>query len=232
MSKAIDKMFSDIHGRYDLMNSVLSFGVDRRWRTIAAKEAIIGKESYKILDIAAGTGEFAIQIAKEAKKNKKHATIYAADYNINMLNMAKSKIKKMRFKNIIFRVEDALDLNFPNNSLDVVTCTFAMRDFDDLSKFVAEIYRVLKPGGKFVLMDMALPDSRRGRLFFSFYSRVMSFLGAFENKKVYDWLIDSIKKFDKKALLNIIKRRGFRDIKMRQLTSGIAYVVTGQKAVS
>lgn len=228
MSKEINRMFSDIHQKYDLMNHLLSFGVDNLWRSRAAKEAVIKANSYEILDIAAGTGEFSIAIYKECSRSAKDVNISGIDFNKDMLKVAKRKAKKLRL-DIRFDVGDALSLKFPANNFDVVTSAFALRDFDNLNKFIKEAYRVLKPGGKVILVEMSKPESGLMKHLFNIYFNVMAFEGMLVDKHAYSFLINSIKSFDKNGLLKLLKDNQFKDVKLTNLTSNAAFLVTARK---
>ncbi len=228
MSEQINRMFSDIHQKYDLMNHVLSLGIDRVWRNSAAKEAVIDKESYRILDLAAGTGEFAIAIKKACDRSGKNVRIIGLDFNRDMLKVAKEKVKR-RGESIRFELGDVLSLRFKNNSFDVVTSAFALRDFDDLNRFTKEVYRVLKRNGKIVLVDMSSPESGFEKYLFKLYFNVMILEGMLVDRNAYSFLVSSIKKFDKKHLLRLLKNNGFKDIKIVDLPSKAAFAVTALK---
>jgi demethylmenaquinone methyltransferase / 2-methoxy-6-polyprenyl-1,4-benzoquinol methylase len=229
MSEAIRKMFSRISGRYDKMNHLLSFGFDRSWRSEAAKEAMMENNEYRLLDLSTGTGDFAIAIEKEARAREKHIEIMATDFSHEMLKIAKEKAKAEGIDNISFKVGDSLNTGYRDESFEVVTSAFSIRNYDDVGAFIFELHRILEVGGKFVILDMAFPDGILQRAFFLAYSPVMRLIGSFVDKDAYSWLPSSIRNFDKKDLILKIKSRGFRNVKYRQLSSGIAYLVVGEK---
>ena len=229
MSERIRNLFSDISGKYDTMNHVLSFGVDTLWRRRAAYESIPDKESFKALDVATGTGDLAFAVHNMALKNGKKAEIVGMDFSKKMLDIAKAKAAKRRTAEISFELGDALNMEYEDNSFDVVTTAFSLRNFDDLDKFLKEVHRVLKPGGKFVFIDMAMPDSRFGRAFFKFYSKVMLAMGTLVQRNAYSWLVHSIMKFDKKRLVYLATKNEFNNVSMSNMVSGIAYIITGEK---
>jgi demethylmenaquinone methyltransferase / 2-methoxy-6-polyprenyl-1,4-benzoquinol methylase len=228
MSEEINQLFSDIHEQYDTMNHVLSLGIDKIWRKDIASEAIMDMKKYKILDIAAGTGDLSLAIYRACDKAGKDAKILGVDFNKDMLSVAKRKVKKLGL-DIKFEQGDALALRFPSNSFEVVTNSFAMRDFDDLSKFVSEIHRVLKKGGKIVLSDMSKPEKGLMKYLFKIYFNIMLLEGMLVDKNAYSFLVKSIKSFDKNNLLKILKKQGFKEIKIRSLTSGSAFLITARK---
>lgn len=228
MSDQIDKIFTDIHESYDSMNTILSLGIDKKWREDAAKETVMNKKIYKVLDLATGTGEFALAIRRAADNAGKNVSIVGSDFNKSMLKIAKSKIEGKK-SNIRFERGDVLNLRFKNDSFDVITCTFAMRDFDDLGKFAKEIYRVLKRDGKIVLVDMSKPDSGIMKYLFQIYFNIMIIEGMLVDKDAYSFLVSSIKTFDKANLLKLIKKAGFKDVKISYLKSQVAFMVTATK---
>lgn len=236
MSEDINKMFSKIYLQYDRMNHLFSFGIDKEWRREAAKESILNLRKYKAIDVAAGTGDLSIEIAKLAGKEGKDVTICASDFNKDMLQVAKGKLERKRLKNIYIKVEDAYNLKQKSGSFDLLASGFGLRSFRyskrgeaGLRKFIAESYRVLKKNGKVVLLDMAMPDGGFQRTFFQGYSVMMKFTGSFVDSKTYGWLVDTIRDFDKQKLLATMKAAGFRNVKIRNLKSGIAFIATGEK---
>jgi demethylmenaquinone methyltransferase/2-methoxy-6-polyprenyl-1,4-benzoquinol methylase len=232
----INKMFSKITPKYDLMNHVLSFNFDRSWRSKAAEETLIPKDEYSVLDVAAGTGDLSIAVDRIARKKGKKAKVYAYDFNKDMLALAKEKFGEEGLENIKIEHGNAFDIRHKTGSLDVVISGFALRSFryskdgrKGLQKFISESYRVLKPKGKVVLLDMAMPDNMLQRAFFSVYSVPMLIMGSFVDRYTYAWLVRTIKSFDKKMLVSMINSTGFRNTKIRSLRSGIAYLVTAEK---
>jgi demethylmenaquinone methyltransferase / 2-methoxy-6-polyprenyl-1,4-benzoquinol methylase len=235
MESEVNGMFSRIAGSYDFMNHLFSMNIDKKWREEAANAAIIPKKRYTILDIAAGTGDLSIAISHLGKEKGKDQEIIASDFNKDMLEIAKNKINQQGITNISTLTEDALRLKHESASIDVVTSAFGLRSFASieegkgLEKFIGESYRVLKKGGKIVLLDMAAPTKPSQKTFFRFYSVIMKGLGSFVDRKAYSWLIDTINKFDKQKLVKVMKKQGFRNIRSSNLTSGIAYLITASK---
>ena len=228
MSEEIHKLFSDIHENYDSMNHILSLGVDKAWRKRIAEEAVIDKKRYRILDVAAGTGDLTIAMKRMCDSNGKEVNILGVDFNEDMLGVAKIKAKKLGM-NVRFQTGDALSLKFPKDSFDIVTSSFALRDFDDLNKFIKEANRVLNDNGKIILADMAKPDSGPMKYLFKIYFNVMILEGMFVDKNAYSFLVNSIKKFDKKNLERLLKKNGFTDIKIEDLPSKVAFMATARK---
>jgi demethylmenaquinone methyltransferase/2-methoxy-6-polyprenyl-1,4-benzoquinol methylase len=221
-------MFSDIHKNYDLMNHVLSLGVDVAWRRKAAEESVIDKTDYRILDLASGTGDLAIAMGRACSSHGVRTKILGIDFNDDMLKIAKRKIKNKGL-NITFEHGDALNLRFPKDSFEIVASAFGLRNFDSLERFAKEAHRVLKKSGKLILMDMAAPDHGLMRKFFWLYSKVIILEGALIDREAYSFLVNSIKRFDKNKFVKILENQGFKDIKLASMPSGMAFLVTARK---
>lgn len=229
MSDHVYKIFSEVYKNYDAVNTVCSLGTIVLWRRTAAAEAIVdGKERYSVLDIATGTGELAIEVLKAAEGYGKSIKITGMDFSPNMLKVAKRKAKE-RNLGIRFELGDAMRLRYPSNSFDVVTSAFALRNVDSLSRFASEARRVLKPGGKFVFMDMARPDSAFDRFFIKTFWTVWGGIGLIENRNAYSWLMSSVDKFDKPGFYDTLRKSGFGNVNARNVFSGAAFLVTGNK---
>lgn len=232
----INPMFSSIYSHYDFMNHLFSFNLDKEWRVEAAKEAIIQKKKYNLLDIATGTGDLAITISELCKAEGKTVSIQGSDFNKDMLHLAEKKIKEKEMRNIDLQVEDAMHLKEKANSIDVITTGFSLRSmifskggWRNLERFSSEAYRVLRNGGKLVLLDMAMPDDSLQRAFFNFYSVPMKAIGSLVSYDTYSWLVDTIKNMDKERVMKILASSGFVNIKTRSLSSGIAFLITAEK---
>ncbi len=236
MADEINTMFSKIYQKYDFMNHLFSFNLDKSWRDEAAKEAIITKERYVVLDVASGTGDLAIAISKIAKESDKKVRVLAYDFNKDMLAVAKEKLGRECINDIEIELGNAFDIKHKASSFDVLTSGFGLRSFvfskggkRNLEKFLAESYRVLKPNGKIVLLDMAMPDEASQKAFFKAYSVFMLAVGSLVDRETYSWLVRTIKAFDKKELIGAMNSSGFRNTKIRSLRSGIAFIATGEK---
>ncbi|HEU23981.1 MAG: hypothetical protein C0176_00710 [Mesoaciditoga sp.] len=226
-NQRINSIFSKIHKNYDAMNRIMSFGIDVRWRKKAAEKVIKNtSEDAKILDVATGTGDLAIAIYDLAERSNKKIDLYAIDMNEQMIEIAK---KKFGDRKINLMLGDALKMPYPDNFFDIVSAGFGTRNFDDLKKFSNELMRVLKDGGFFVIMDMALPKKEYQRAFFKFYFQVIRFWGYFIDRESYEWLISSIEHFDFEKFKVILEKSGFADVRYNSLNFGITYVITGKK---
>jgi len=227
MSERINSIFSKIHKNYDVMNRIMSFGIDVRWRKIAAQQMVKGiDQNSRILDIATGTGDLAIAIYDFAENSNKKIELYAIDMNAEMIEIAKKKLGKRKIS--VMR-GDALKIPYQDNFFDAVSVGFGTRNFDDLKIFANEIMRVLKYEGFFVIIDMALPKKKYQRIFFKFYFQIIRFLGYFIDKGSYEWLISSIEHFDFEKLKAILEESGFKIIRYDPLSFGITYLIVGKK---
>ncbi len=230
MSERINHLFTEYHGRYDLANSFYSLGIDRKWRRDAVKEAMIGKNGYSVLDIATGTAEIALLVAKNAAMLNKDVAITGMDSNREMLAVGREKVRKSGFRNISLVHGDALSMGLKDSSFDVATCAFALRNFDDLGKFFKELHRVLKRNGKFVILEMGNPDDPKQRFIFRFYFGVlMRPIAYIIGIDAYKWLLYSITHFDKKAAISLLRAQGFRDVRTRPLETGVGFLITGRR---
>lgn len=229
MSEKTNRFFSGIAERYDLLNTVLSLGTDKGWRSAAAAEVVLSGRNLRILDAGAGTGTLTFEVKELADKKGCDVEITALDANREMLRVAKKRLRSRRLQGIRFELGDALAMHYRSSSFDAVCSAFCLRNFDDVELFLRESKRVLKPGGKLVLLEMALPDDPVRRRFFELYSNVMRFVGSFVDQEAYDWLVESIKEFDKKRLLSEIRSGGFSRVEEKDLASGVAFLVTARK---
>ena len=229
MSERIKRIFSKIYKQYDFMNHFYSMGIDISWRKSAAKRAIPNKDSFRVLDVATGTGDLAIEIARQAAREGKKAHIVGMDFNKEMLEVAKKKIHDYNLSNLHVELGDALKMKYPSGSFDVLVSGFVLRNVDDLDIFARQIYRVLKKHGRIVLLDMARPDDPMQLFIFNTYFGLMRIAAMFADKEAYDWLVYSIGRFDKRACMLKIKRAGFRNVKIENLRSGVAFLITAEK---
>ena len=227
------KMFNQISSRYDLLNRVLSFRQDVLWRRKIANLISSNKKSrdQKILDLATGTGDLAFEIAK-AKKGK-NFEITAVDPAQGMLDVA--NVKNQNHKNISFKLGNALDLEFENNSFDFITIGFGVRNFENLNLGLSEMLRVLKPGGQVYILETSLPRNILFRKLFLFYFRfVLPNLGGLisGDKKAYEYLNQSAESFPYGVkFAGILRQVGFKNIKYQELSLGVASLYVASKEI-
>lgn len=232
MPKASDvkSMFDRIVGRYDLMNRVLSFGQDIRWRKALSKQL---NSEQRILDLCCGTGDVAMQLLKD---HHGRVTLTAADFSTAMCTAARDKIagapKAYRDSFLAVAAADALRLPFRDNSFSFVSVAFGVRNFEDLSAGLKDIARVLSPGGKLAVLEFAPPEGFFLRsIYLPYLSKVPALLGRLlaGDSGAYNYLSDSIRGFlppDKMKLE--FEGAGFENFAARKLTLGVTYLYTGK----
>lgn len=228
-ARAVREMFAGIAGRYDLLNHVLSLNIDKRWRRIVSAELreILGDENATVLDVACGTGDLSLELNKNAK-----AQIIGTDFCRPMLDKAQSKsVDEPRA--IPYIESDALALPFDDNLFDAVTIAFGLRNLANVADGLAELRRVLKPGGRLVVLEFSAPVVPGfGRLFNFYFSHVLPRIGGAVSgsRGAYEYLPDSVSKFpNQQKLVALMERTGFETVKYRNLTGGIAALHSGEK---
>jgi demethylmenaquinone methyltransferase / 2-methoxy-6-polyprenyl-1,4-benzoquinol methylase len=231
MSKENKEMFSAIAENYDNMNRIISLGADSGWRRRTAEEIVMdGEGSLDVLDIATGTGDIAIAVANEARLRGRTVRILGMDFNDDMLRIGRRKVREGRLNNVRLVNGDGLATGLKSGSFDVITSGFALRNFDSLEKFMKESYRVLKPGGRIVHLDVARPDSSIAEeIMWPYYFIAIPAIGAFYNKSAYNWLVSSAWKFDRHKVAKTAEKAGFEDTRIINLTLGAAYILTAKK---
>jgi demethylmenaquinone methyltransferase/2-methoxy-6-polyprenyl-1,4-benzoquinol methylase len=224
----VAKMFDTISKEYDGLNRVISFGIDIKWRKKVVE--IIGK-SYpdKILDIATGTGDLAINLTKT-----KASKIIGLDISEGMLNVGRKKIEKLQLNNQIEMVfGDSENIPFENNYFDAITVAFGVRNFENLEKGLSEIYRVLKPTGTFVVLETSVPTKTPYKQGYKLYStKILPTIGKLfsKDKSAYKYLSDSAASFPHgKAFNNILEKIGFINVENKPQTFGVASIYIAKK---
>jgi demethylmenaquinone methyltransferase/2-methoxy-6-polyprenyl-1,4-benzoquinol methylase len=224
----IAQMFDTISGNYDQLNRVISFGIDVKWREKVLQIVTESKPEI-ILDIATGTGDLAILLAKtEAKK------IIGIDISAGMLEVGKKKIQhKNLSKTIEMVLADSENMPFEDNCFEAITVAFGIRNFENLEKGLAEILRVLKPNGVFVILETSVPDKTPYKQGYTFYSKnILPLIGKIFSKDnvAYGYLSESAAAFPYgEALNNILKKTGFIDVVAMPQTFGVATIYSASK---
>jgi len=219
-------LFNRVAEHYDLLNTLLSFGMDRSWRRRLAEEIT---SSNLVLDIATGTADVAIEVVK--KWNGCFAI--GIDPSKQMLDLAHTKLETARVKKKVALVEGfAEDLPFKNGTFDAITIAFGIRNTIDPLISLKEMNRVLKPGGRAGILEFALPRNRLfGPLYMSYIRNMFPFLGSFFGKKnEYQYLVDSIPTFPQRdGFTRLMEEAGFSVIKPIELTMGTVIIYVGVK---
>ena len=224
----VEQMFDNISGKYDLLNRILSMGIDVSWRKKVVKS--VKKENpATILDIATGTGDLAIAMAKSTD-----AKITGFDLSAGMLEVGRKKVEEQNLQNRIEMIQgDAENMPFEDNSFDVITVAFGVRNFENLEKGLNDIYRVLKPDGKFIILEFSQPESFPMKQLYSFYSRtVLPRIGKkiSKDQSAYTYLPDSVQAFPYgDEMKKILKNSNFVEPFDKKLTFGIASIYESKK---
>jgi demethylmenaquinone methyltransferase / 2-methoxy-6-polyprenyl-1,4-benzoquinol methylase len=223
-------MFSAIAPKYDLLNMVLSFGIDRYWRRIAVTELLPQKEGW-ILDLATGTADVALQAASQMPDSIK---IFGADFSFPMLQLGDKKISRRRKKSeIILGQADGEMLPCSDNSFNGAIVAFGFRNFSNLEVGLAEMRRVLKPGKKMVILEFSMPRLKIFKLLYMFYfNYLLPLVGKIisGHEFAYQYLPESVSRFPSgEVMTRLIEKTGFKEVKCIPLTLGIASIYTGLK---
>ena len=222
-------MFNNISKTYDFLNHFLSLGIDIIWRKKAIAE-LKNDNPQLILDVATGTGDFAF----ESLKILHPAKIVGVDISQGMLDIAEEKIKKRNLSGKFeVRLGDSEKLLFDDNEFDAVTVAYGVRNFENLEKGLSDMLRVLKPGGKAVILEFSKPKVFPVKQLYSFYFHyVTPSIGKIFSKdnSAYKYLPESVNAFpDGKDFITLMERVGYRNTKNRPLAFGICSIYTGIK---
>jgi len=220
----LDRLFSSVSSNYDKVSKALSFGFDSVWRAQIEKE-ISDMKNARVLDVATGTGSVAIAIAKKHKDFK----ITGIDFNSDMLNVAREKSRGL--KNVRYVEGNAESLSLADSSFDAVVSAFSLGNFNDAGKAIEEMHRVLKKGGRLVLLDMS---KRRSAIMkklagMYYYAKIAP---AFDNavrKEVEEYIHSSYFEVDANNIISFLKAKGFSEIKIRRMGLGAAFIITATK---
>jgi demethylmenaquinone methyltransferase/2-methoxy-6-polyprenyl-1,4-benzoquinol methylase len=227
-------MFNKIAFRYDFLNRFLSGGIDQSWRRKAIRElaenANDGHSPLQILDVATGTADMAILMTRMIP----HAKITGIDISSGMLEIGKQKVARLQLAN---RVEllagDCEALRFPDNNFDAITVAFGIRNFENLEKGLREMLRVLKPGGRLIVLEFSQPKNPLFMRLCNLYMRVFTpAVGKMisKNREAYAYLNKSVAAFPEgAALLAILNGTGYKRTRLKTLSWGICTIYCGAK---
>lgn len=224
----VTQMFDNISGNYDDLNRVISLGIDVKWRKKVVA-LVAEKNPENILDIATGTGDLAILMTSTSAKK-----IVGLDLSVGMLEVGKKKIATQNLSDKIeMVVGDSENIPFPDNYFDAITVSFGIRNFETLEKGLAEIYRVLKPGGVFVILETSVPTKFPFKQGYSFYTKmILPLIGKVfsKDKNAYGYLSTSAANFPfGEKLNNILRKVSFIDCVALPQTFGVATIYTATK---
>lgn len=221
-------MFNSISPQYDFLNHLLSLGIDIHWRKKAIK-MLRQNPPATILDIATGTGDFALEAMKLNPKK-----IIGLDISDGMLDVGRAKIRSRGWAQTIDMVNgDSENLPFAENNFDAVIVAFGVRNFENLEKGLSEMRRVLKPGGRVVILEFSKPRHIVMQFFYGFYFRaILPLIGRLfsRHRTAYTYLPESVKAFpDGNDFLAILKKIGFQNTSCQPLTFGVSSLYYAQK---
>lgn len=224
------KMFDRIAHRYDLLNRMLSMGQDVVWRKRVARH-LPDYSNQHILDLATGTGDLIISIFEKSERVKSGIGIDMAE---KMLEFGRPKLRKKNLDQAItLQKGDAMDIPFPAESFDAVTIAFGIRNVIDVPESMREMFRVLKPAGRVIILEFSLPGNRVFRSLYLFYFRkVLPVIGGLisGDSYAYRYLNETVETFPyREEFCQLLREAGFSDVKMTPLTFGIATIYQGDK---
>ena len=228
-SVQVERMFDNIAPAYDQLNHTLSWGIDTSWR----KKAINWLKPFqpqRMMDVATGTGDFAIQACRVLNPKE----LIGTDISEGMMNVGRQKVKDAGLEGrISFAKEDCTALTFPDNRFDAITVAFGVRNFEDLDKGLREMHRVLDTNGKLVILELSEPDWFPMKQLYALYSKVViPTLGKLlsKDRSAYTYLPQSIKAFPQgEVMKEIILKAGFSEASFKRLTLGICTLYTATK---
>jgi demethylmenaquinone methyltransferase/2-methoxy-6-polyprenyl-1,4-benzoquinol methylase len=232
--RPLQNMFTAVPPRYDIVNRIITLGLDKRWRRLASRACLEGKPQ-RILDIGCGTGDLTINIAGLAAYDPE---ITGLDYSPPMLELARSKAEKAGvIDKVRFLSGEATSIPFPDDYFDCVGISFAFRNLTYKNplgtQYLAEVIRVLKPGGRHVIVESSQPTNGFIRFFYHLYMRVfVKPVGVLvsQNRGAYNYLTESITRFYSPGEVGeLLKKSGFRSVQYRALLFGAAGIHVAEK---
>lgn len=229
-SEQVRQMFDNIAPAYDFMNRAMTLGIDRWWRRVAVKQVVAGRPQ-AVLDVATGTGDFAIKLASELPE----ASVAGIDLSDGMLAVARDKVSRAGLDGrVTFRQGDCLALPYPDAAFDAVTVAFGVRNFESLECGYAEMARVLRPGGMLAVLELSTPRNSLIRWFYDLYSlHIIPWVGSLKSgdSEAYRYLPRSIAAVPQgDDMLALMTAAGLRGTTCRRMTLGTCSLYTAVKA--
>ncbi len=222
----VNRMFDRVAGRYDALNSVMTAGLHHRWRERAAAKAQLGPGD-AALDICCGTGDLALELAGQVAPG---GHVVGCDFSEPMLDLAREKAAERIAEGVRFEWADALELPYDAERFDAVSVGFGVRNLADLDRGLREMARVLKPGGRAVILEITQPTRPPLSLFYSlWFDRIVPLLGALSsNPEAYSYLPESVRSFPSpRGLAEKMDAAGFDEIRYTVLAGGIIAIHSG-----
>lgn len=224
----IEQMFDEIAPQYDTLNHTMSMNLDKRWRNIGLK-ALADLKPQQILDVATGTGDLAIEAYRVLRPQR----ILGVDISENMMKQAKQKVLNLGLQETInFERQNCCSLTLESNSFDAIIVAFGLRNFENLDLGLQEMLRVLRPGGRLMILELSTPESFPIKQLYNIYSKIIPLLGKFfaKNRSAYGYLPKSISAFPQNiAMTEIMAKNGFCHVSFCKLSLGICTMYLGNK---
>jgi len=232
-SNLVKNIFSNVAKKYDLMNDLMSAGTHRLWKNNMIN-SIDFFDNIKIIDVAGGTGDIAFRIAKKAQEKNLNYQIEVVDINSQMLEVGRSRAIDMNlFSHLNFVENDGENLKFADESFDVFTIAFGIRNFTNIDKGLQEAHRVLKKGGKFICLEFSkVEDIFIQKIYDTYSFKIIPKIGEviLKDHDSYQYLVESIRKFpDQKSFTKLIENAGFSRVGYQNLTFGACAIHWGFK---
>lgn len=233
LNRQVQKMFSDIAPRYDLLNRLLSCGLDQNWRRRAVAR-LSPKPGERFLDIATGTADMALEIVRKVPEGA--VQVVGMDFSEKMLELAQRKIDDQgRLPSIQLKSGSAESLPFEDNCFDGTTTAFGVRNFSDVDQSLREMHRVIKPGGRCVILEFALPRNPILNTLYRFYfDYLLPRVGRLISRhpSAYTYLPKTVASFPvRKEFSNLMQQAGFKTVTFKELTFGTVILYTGIKEI-
>ncbi len=227
--KLVEQMFNHIAPTYDTLNHRLSWNIDKSWRRKAISQ-LMPLRPKTILDIATGTGDFAILAARMIRPK----SILGIDISEGMMEIGRQKVKQLHLDDTItFQKDDCLALSIDDNTFDAATAAFGIRNFADLDRGLKEIHRVLKPGGQLSIVELSAPQKFPMRQLFKLYSHtILPIYGKIVSKDInaYQYLTSTMEAFPQGEMMKgFFEKAGYKDVKYKRLTFGICTMYLATK---
>ncbi len=229
-AESVQSMFDAIAPRYDVLNHVLSAGIDLTWWWRAARTVryVLARPEARIVDLCCGTGDMSLALLKRRPSTSSTAPILAVDFSHQMLSIGQDKFIG---KNVLPVEGDALHLPLGESSADLISFAFGFRNLASYEEGLAEIFRVLRPGGKFIILECNQPDGLVGAMYNLYFKRVLPFVGGLvSNAAAYSYLPSSVERFPRSPkMLELIHKAGFTSARWTSYTFGVAGLYEGTK---
>ena len=230
----VRQMFDSIAPDYDRLNHIMSLNVDRGWRRRALRRIVDTDGPLEVLDLACGTGDFSLAIARRMIRRGVSGHVAGVDLSAGMLAVMNEKIAAAGLSERISTAQgDGERLPFADGTFDRVTIAFGIRNFENREAGLREMCRVLKPGGRLVILELSVPENRIVRWFYNLYFlHILPWIGGrvSGDKAAYNYLPASVVKFPgRKAFMATLGDCGFSDVRHRAFTLGICRMYTGEK---